>query len=300
MTTIECPSRAEIQALTLGRLPSEDSHALFEHLEHCAECRSELEALDDSQDSLICSLRAPREDGDFLDEPTCRQAVFNALGALSLAENYPLNPPQELAKRIGDYEILRPIGHGGMGSVYLARHTKLGREVALKVLASHRLADPKMRDRFESEMRAVGRLSHPNIVTAHDARDVQGAAVLVTEYVHGLDLGQLLLRTGRLSIPNACEIARQVASAMEYIHCQSFVHRDIKPSNVILSSQGHVKLLDLGLARLQYEHGNPAELTGTGQAMGTADYVAPSRSLTPSPSIFERIFTRWVVRFLNY
>jgi serine/threonine protein kinase len=95
---------------------------------------------------------------------------------------------EPLPKTIGEYENVRPIGSGGMGNVFLARHTKLGRQVALKVLASHRLADSRMLERFEAEMRAVGRLSHPNIVTAHDAREVDGTAVLVTELVSGLDL----------------------------------------------------------------------------------------------------------------
>ena len=164
-----------------------------------------------------------------------------------------------------------------MGSVFLARHTKLGREVALKVLASHRLADKRMRERFEAEMRAVGRLSHPHIVTAHDAREVDGTAVLVTEYIDGLDLGQLVARTGPLEIADACEIIRTVAVALQYTSGQGFVHRDVKPSNIMLSWSGDVKLLDLGLARLQDDRHKEVEITGTGQAMGTADYVAPEQ-----------------------
>ena len=278
MTALECPTSEDLKALTLGHLSSEDSDALFHHISECELCRSELETVEDTGDSLISSLRSPDLDAEFSDEPDCQVAVAKALGALVLAGQAELaSDLTRLPSSIGEYEIVRPIGRGGMGSVYLARHTKLGREVALKVLATHRLADARMRERFEAEMLAVGRLSHPNIVTAHDAREVNGTAVLVTEFVSGMDLGQLLQRTGALSVANACEIVRQIAVALSYTHQQGFVHRDIKPSNVMLSASGEVKLLDLGLARLQYGEHAGAELTGTGQAMGTADYVAPEQ-----------------------
>jgi serine/threonine protein kinase len=134
-----------------------------------------------------------------------------------------------------------------------------------------------MRQRFETEMRAVGQLSHPNIVTAYDAREVDELAVLVTEFIDGLDVGQILRRTGRLSVSNACEIAKQTAVALQYIDEQGLVHRDIKPSNVMIGQTGNVKLLDLGLARLQLGDGERVEMTATGQAMGTADYIAPEQ-----------------------
>jgi hypothetical protein len=164
-----------------------------------------------------------------------------------------------------------------MGRVYLARHTNLGREVAIKVLASHRLGDERLRRRFEAEMQAVGRLSHPHIVTAHDAREIAGTAVLVTELIDGMDVGQLVRRTGPLPVADACEMVRQAAVALEYTHGQGFVHRDIKPSNLMLSRDGQLKLLDLGLARLQLADADRSEMTGTGQTMGTADYIAPEQ-----------------------
>ncbi len=278
MTSIECPSHQQLRALTLGQLSSEDSDVLFQHIAECNLCRSELETVEDGGDSLIVSLRDPVKHSEYSAESDCRLAVVKALGALAIPDSSVAHAGFEsLPSTIGEYEILRPIGSGGMGNVFLARHTKLGREVALKVLASHRLADTRMLERFEAEMRAVGRLSHPNIVTAHDAREVDGTAVLITEYVTGLDLGQLLQRTGALSISDACEIARQIAVALTYTNSQGFVHRDVKPSNVMLSADGEVKLLDLGLARLQYGEHERTEITGTGQTMGTADYVAPEQ-----------------------
>lgn len=275
MTDMKCPPIPDLRSFVLGQLSEETSDALVEHLRHCPDCAARIETIDDEEDSLITDLRglSPLDPSDA--SPYEQIALAKALEALRLGGEpaLPINLPQS----IGEYEIVRPLGQGGMGSVFLARHTKLGRQVALKVLATHRLAAGRMRERFEAEMRAVGRLSHPNIVTAHDARDVDGTAVLVMEFIDGLDLGQLLQRTGPLSIANACEIVRQIAVALQYVHEQGFVHRDVKPSNIMLSRAGEVKLLDLGLARLQYGDPDHAEITATGQAMGTADYIAPEQ-----------------------
>ncbi len=262
-----------------GDSPRRIAKCVFEHLAGCDACASELETIDDAEDSLIANLRKPDELADFNDEPNCKVAVSKALEALTGADT-----ATQLPHQIGEYKIVRPLGRGGMGSVYLARHMKLGREVALKVLATHRLADPRMQSRFESEMRAVGRLSHPNIVTAHDAREIEGTAVLVTEFIDGLNLGQLVDAGGPLNTSDACEIVRLIAVAMQYTHEQGFVHRDIKPSNIMLSRAGEVKLLDLGIARFHYGDPDRAEITGTGQAMGTADYIAPEQ-VTDSRSV---------------
>ena len=273
-----CPSAEQLHLFALGQLAEETSEVLSDHLRSCDSCISKLETIDDGEDSLIAGLRQPNPLALEIDEPNCGVAVAKALDALALVVNTRSIPDwQPMPKQIGEYEIVRPLGQGGMGTVYLARHTKLGREVAVKFLAHHRLADKRMRDRFEAEMRAVGRLSHPNIVTAHDAREVNGTAVLVTEYINGLDLGELLQRTGPLQIPDACEIIRQVAVALQYTHEQNLVHRDVKPSNVMLSQSGEVKLLDLGLARFQFGDPERVEITASGQAMGTVDYIAPEQ-----------------------
>ncbi len=275
MTAVTCPDSEKLKALSLGRLSTDESNDLISHVESCESCRLDLETVNDVEDSLIASLR----DGDVLapfdSEPDCQLAMAKALGALAdLDQSAEVTT---LPRQIGEYEIVRPLGRGGMGSVYLAKHTKLGRQVALKVLAHHRLGDKRHRDRFEAEMRAIGRLSHPNIVTAHDARDVGDTAVLITEYIEGFDLGQLLQRTGPISVADASEIIRRVAVALEYTSRQGFVHRDVKPSNVMLGRNGEVKLLDLGLARFQIADADRPEMTGTGQAMGTADFVAPEQ-----------------------
>ncbi|WP_164101283.1 protein kinase domain-containing protein [Candidatus Laterigemmans baculatus] len=278
MIATECPPPEELRALSTGRLADERSDELLEHLRGCEPCRSAIVSVADGEDSLVAALRSPEAPPAFDGEPGYRLALAKALGALAaVGDTTSDGVPTELPRAIGEYELVRPLGSGGMGSVFLARHTKLGREVAVKVLAGHRLGDPRMRERFDAEMRAVGKLHHPNIVTAHDAREVDGTAVLVTEYIDGLDLSELVARTGPLTVADACEIARQVAVALAYTHSQGFVHRDVKPSNIMLSRRGEVKLLDLGLARLQFDELESVGMTGTGQTMGTADYVAPEQ-----------------------
>ncbi len=276
MSTI-CPDKNRLESFSLGRLAEEDSDQLMIHLQDCSTCQLNLETIDSSEDTFIGKLRgaAPAIGDDPLQaEPEFRSATVKALAALANAETD--EGEISLPQMIGEYEIDRPIGRGGMGRVFLGRHTKLSRQVAIKVLAQHRRWDQRMHERFEAEMRAIGGLNHPNIVAAYDARDVDGIAVLVTEYVEGLDGSDLLKRKGRLEIANACEIGSELCKALDYVAEKNLVHRDVKPSNVIVDDSGNVKLLDLGLARVQTVDGND-DFTATGQAMGTADYVAPEQ-----------------------
>ena len=145
--------------------------------------------------------------------------------------------------------MLDKLGEGGRGAVYKARHTKLDRMVALKVLPPHVVARPDALSRFEREMKAVGKLSHPNVVQALDAGDFGGVHYLSMEYVEGQDLQQLVQAKGPLSIVNACKALRQAALGLEAAHKLGLVHRDIKPSNLFVTKKtGQIKILDLGLA----------------------------------------------------
>ena len=181
---------------------------------------------------------------------------------------------------LGVYRLEKKLGEGGMGAVWKAFHTKLKKYVALKVLPAHLLRDAKLVSRFEREMEAVGRLDHPAIVRAMDAGEVQGTHYLVMEYVDGQDLGQLVKTRGARKVSDACEMIRQAAIGLAYAHKNGLVHRDVKPSNLFLTKDGKVKILDLGLARLQGDNlaADPgAGLTGTGQVLGTPDYMAPEQ-----------------------
>ncbi len=198
--------------------------------------------------------------------------------------------PIELAPgaSVGRYVLVRLLGRGGMGSVWVARDDRLGREVAVKVLPEHMLRDPGARRRFEREARALARLLHPNIVTLFDmgvADPGTGDTVpyLVMELVEGTSL-ERRLAAGPFPPEEAVAIGLQVARALGAAHAAGVVHRDLKPSNVMVTPAGHVKVLDFGLARLVGDSGVAATtLTAPGMVMGSCPYMAPEQALGEKP-----------------
>jgi hypothetical protein len=172
-----------------------------------------------------------------------------------------------------------------MGVVYRAVHTRLGKTVAVKVLSPARVGNPRASERFRREMRVIGGLDHPNLVRALDAREEHGVPLLIMEHLEGSDLARLLERCGPLPVADACEAARQAAVGLQYAHARhGLVHRDVKPSNLMLTPDGLVKVLDLGLARSSCEPqedgaGQAGALTGAGERLGTVDYMAPEQWL---------------------
>jgi serine/threonine protein kinase len=180
---------------------------------------------------------------------------------------------------LGSYILIDRLGEGAMGQVYKARHKTMGRIVALKVIRKDKLSQKKSVQRFEREIRAVAQLSHPNIVMAYDADQVNGTRYIAMEYVPGIDLAQLVGQTGPLPIMPACEYIRQAALGLQHAHERGLVHRDIKPSNLLLSADGtQVKLLDMGLARLNEMDEDAGHLTQEGFVMGTPDFLAPEQA----------------------
>ncbi len=184
---------------------------------------------------------------------------------------------------IGNYLILDKLGVGGMGMVFKARHRKLGRVVALKILPPSFARDKTAVLRFKREVEAAGRLKHPNVVSALDADEDRGVHFLVMEYVDGSDLDRVVRQRGQLTLSQAIDFAIQAARGLEAAHAQGIVHRDIKPSNLMLDAAGTVRVLDLGLARI-VETSNPfgqaagTRLTESGMYMGTVDYMAPEQA----------------------
>ena len=186
--------------------------------------------------------------------------------------------PQSLI--LGEYVLLNILGKGGMGVVFLARHRLMDRVVALKTLPSAAIK-PDAVQRFYREVKAAARLSHPNIVTAYDAGEHAGTHYLVMEYVVGRDLAAIVKEKGPLPLRQAIDYVQQAARGLDFAHKHGVVHRDVKPSNLLLDQEGVVKILDMGLARLNEDlAGTPEamELSGAGQILGTVDYMSPEQA----------------------
>ena len=243
------------------------------------------------------ALKRPSDQRDeFLDQVCAgdaglRQEVQSLLAAQEQAGSFlgtktearvaaqPIERAMPLLGRISDsYDLLSLLGAGGMGEVYLARDTRLGRNVAIKLLSGDYSLNPERVQRFEREARAASALNHPNIITIYDIGACEAGRFMVMEFVEGSTLRDILARGSVLA--SIAPVGGQVAKALAVAHSAGIIHRDVKPANVILRKDGYVKVLDFGLARLVHESESPLalDLTVPGQVLGTVAYMSPEQA----------------------
>ncbi|MEM6689551.1 MAG: serine/threonine-protein kinase, partial [Planctomycetota bacterium] len=290
----ECPSKEQLCDLLEGRLQGLLSlESLESHVSECLQCQLKLDAMTepdafefDTGDQRVVWEKA-------VAEPRCPTIVpgcatdDNAWHFIS-GQVHPGQQAKAVAPEIQGYQILGQIGAGGMGTVFRARHYKLGRDVAIKVI--RREQDAHLTARFEREMLTLGQIAHPNVVRAFDAGESNGIHYLIMELLQGRDLDELMKwyspasrnEDAPLSITKVLRFMREAALGLQALHEKDLIHRDIKPSNLFLTSEGSIKLLDLGLSNYCSPAPNDGAITGELTVLGSLDYMAPEQGRDPS------------------
>jgi WD40 repeat protein len=284
------PSDRELSEFLLGKLPDLDQAAIESHFADCDVCRDR--ALEvPAHDTLVELLASARTRVDSergaAPTPTLDGAPTPPAFAPTLAWQEELaiggaEMPPALANH-PKYRLIRRLGTGGMGSVWLAEHKVMNRKVAVKVIRPDLLTRPGATGRFLREVRAAAKLHHPNIVTAFDAEEVGDSCLLVMEYVPGETLGERV-QSGPLPVAEACRAVRDAACGLATAHKAGLVHRDVKPHNLIRDSEGTTKVLDFGLTGVgagEIVAANGEGLTGAGMVVGTPAYIAPEQIVDP-------------------
>jgi serine/threonine protein kinase len=270
------PSDDQLNAFSLGQLPPADAAEVESHISACDPCCETLLQLstDDTFVALLQDTKKP-DDGLTLDQTH------------GVAAN-DRRPPAAVHAALAEhprYKLVELIAKGGMGDVFKAEHRMMERTVALKVIRHELMRKPEAVERFHREVKTAASLSHPNIVTSHDAEQAGDVHFLVMEYVDGVDLANLVKQQGALPVAEACDYIRQAATGLQYAHQRGMVHRDIKPHNLMVTADRTVKILDFGLASLTESLPSAGEdmpqessLTAAGTIMGTPDFISPEQS----------------------
>jgi uncharacterized protein (TIGR03067 family) len=270
-------------ALAAGRLPAAAAADVLAHLHGCAECRQAGTAL--LGDSFLLRLGAAGPPPSTVVEALPQADTAGTGPSPGQAPAAPPAAPPVLPELRDhpQYQVLRELGRGGMGVVYLAKNTLMDRPEVLKVVNQQLLGQAGAAERFLREVRSAAKLSHPNIVAAYSVLQAGERLVFAMEYVEGEILERVVQAQGRLPVANACHYASQVALGLQHASEKGMVHRDIKPQNLMLVREGKrhvVKVLDFGLAKATREGGEAERgLTGTGWMLGTPDYMAPEQTL---------------------
>ena len=293
----QCLSKDALFGFFYDDLHESEEQSIVNHLECCLSCQRKAKVI--SNDEKLAEWRQSLIDNQSLelnDVYTIPDSLILQLYQLPLAETNTEHDiaktnsrffdgsnsiPQDVPKSIGQYQLMRIIGRGGIGTVYEAFHCRLKRRTAIKLLNFDGVQIRNSVLRFYREMEAIGKLDHPNIVRAIDAGEIHGKPFLVMEYVVGSDLAKVVSKAGPLSVVESCEIIRQAACGLQHAHDNGLIHRDIKPSNLLLDLNGHVKVADLGLAQFHEAGSEQSEITKSNHLMGTVDFMSPEQALNP-------------------
>jgi predicted Ser/Thr protein kinase len=227
------------------------------------------EAADDAavREEVLSLFQHHSRAGAFLSSPIVEQAADLLTGEAALAPG----------AAVGSYQIVRELGRGGMGRVYLASDTRLGRTVALKALAPHLTRDESQRERLRREARAAAALMHPGICTVYALEEIDGDLFIASEFVDGHTLGEEIRSQRRPSRVDLLRTARELTAALATAHAKGIVHRDLKPDNVMRGRDGRLKILDFGLARIDAADDSVPRMTQPGLLVGTPAYMAPEQ-----------------------
>ena len=275
------PADPTLYAYGMGRLDRSSAEVVRHHVDSCPACRRRVAEV--SRDELACRFR----DAEIQPVSPAPAGPFATGYSSVVGDPHTSVSPAAcaLAPELADYpnyHVLRELGHGGMGVVYLAENTLMGRREALKVVSRELMERRNVSERFLREIRNSAQLQHPNIVTAYSAMHAGDRIVLAMEYIEGSDLGKLVHDRGPLQVADACNFIHQAALGLQHAHERGMVHRDIKPTNLMLARTGNravIKILDFGLARVTQEVPTDGALTRQGQMLGTPDYIAPEQTL---------------------
>lgn len=275
-----CPTIEELDRFLHDRLDPGADQRVGVHVDECPHCQRLL----DDRLQLPELTRLLRHDVTVIASESGRDELIRKLKsvpALAAVQSDDEARPDDLEEleTIGKYEVGPVLGRGGMGTVYLGFDRDLGREVAVKVLSATRQSDPRALELARSELKAAGRLSHPNIVSVMNAGILpDDRPWLVMEYLRGVDLESLVRAAGPLTWSAACSVVAAASDGLQHAHERQLVHRDIKPSNLFQTSDGTIKVLDFGLAFLRREDVDAGGLSESGLILGTVDFMSPEQA----------------------
>jgi serine/threonine protein kinase len=239
--------------------------------------RSGLMSKEELEDTLRATPRQLRHDPEALADHLVK------IGKLSRFQANKLLQGTAMGLILGPFQVLAPIGKGGMSTVYLARDSRSDLLVALKVLPPKKAREEeRLLARFRREMEMSQRVAHPHIAWTYEVGVHQGVYYIAMEYIPGQSLFRIVTDQGPLAVPRAARIFAEIAQALEHAHTQGLIHRDLKPSNILITPHDHAKILDLGLALTQgEEEGDREVIGGQGYVVGTMDYIAPEQAENP-------------------